>query len=375
MGRLVFNGILNYANEHPECRSWRFHPPLNKLAVANLTLEKYKPHGVISQVSDPEFLKRLDSQGVPRVNVSTSIEDSVGPSVVSDNFNCGVLAANHFLEKRFRNFAYLGVHGAYYSNQREQGFRESLKEANVTEEVHFAELVVQTLYLDSALPEDLENWIAALPRPVGLFAATDGLARQVVEVCEQRNIRCPDEVAVLGVDNDELECAISPVKLSSVSLPFQSIGWTAAQTLHRLFDKSKDPHPDEEQRMQILPPIGILTRGSTEFLAVEDPVLRKGLEWIREASSEELSVMELARVCGVSRRYLERSFRYILGCSPNDAILRHRIQRVQFMLADTNLTVTEIARRLGYREPKYLHRVFKKLCGCSPMDYRKLFRS
>lgn len=371
MGRLIFSGVLDYANEHPECRRWRFHPPLNRLTVDWDILEEHRPHGVIAQVSDLEFLGMLDDRNVPRVNVSASIQDSAGPSVVPDNYLCGQLAAQHFTQRRFRHFAYLGVKGAYYARERLRGFVKVLSEAGLEDALHTEEMVAQSVYLDTSLPIELENWICSLPRPVGLFAGTDGLARQVVEVCEQRGIRCPDEVAVLGVDNDELECAISPVKISSVALPFNSIGRIATEILHGLLND-----PDASPRLscaRVLPPIGIVTRRSTELLAVEDPVLRKAMEWIRETSTANRSVTELAESCGVSRRYLERRFRAILGCSPNDEILRYRIQRVQFMLAETNLTVTDIAYRLGFGEPKYLHRLFRKSCGCSPMEYRRSF--
>ena len=372
MGRLIFNGVLAYANEHPECRRWRFHPPLNRLTVDWETLDRHRPHGVIAQISDSGFLGMLDARKVPRVNVSAAIEDTSGPSVIPDNYLCGQLAARHFIQRRFRHFAYLGVNGAFYAQERRRGFLNILEEASLDGDFHCEEIVAPAVYLDSPLPVDLEKWICQLPRPVGLFAGTDGLARQVVEVCDQRGIRCPDEVAVLGVDNDELECAISPVKISSVALPFNSIGRIATEMLH-----TRLKNPDWPARLpaaQILPPIGIVTRRSTELLAVEDPVLRKAMVWIRETSSENRSVTDLARFCGVSRRYLERHFRASLGCSPNDEILRYRIQRVQFMLAETTLTVTEIADRLGYREPKYLHRIFRKTCGCSPIEYRNSFQ-
>jgi LacI family transcriptional regulator len=295
-----------------------------------------------------------------------------GPSVIPDNYLCGQLAARHFISRRFHHFAYLGVQGAYYASERRRGFRETLEKEAIDAEFHSQELIAQSVYLDASLPNNLQEWITSLPRPLGLFAGTDGLARQVVQVCEQRAIRCPDEIAVLGVDNDELECAISPVKLSSVALPFNSIGRIAGATLHTLLE-----NPDKSAEIpaaRVLPPVGIVTRRSTELLAVEDTVIRKAMEWIRERSSQDTNVTELAQLCGVSRRYLERRFQTVLGCSPKNEIIRYRIQRVQFMLAETTLTVTEIAYRLGFREPKYLHRLFRKSCGCSPVEYRNSFR-
>ncbi|MCD8483203.1 MAG: substrate-binding domain-containing protein [Verrucomicrobia bacterium] len=371
MGRQIFKGILEYVNEHPECRNWRFHPPLNQLSIDQLTLQQFSPVGVISQVPNRSFLQGLDDERIARVNVSSWIKDEFGPTITADNITTGKLAADHFLSRKFQHFAYVGVQGALYSEKRFSGFYEVLDKMGLSKKLYATEIVANTVYLDGAITKELEHWLGSLPMPVAVFAATDGLARRILEFCERTGIRCPDQIAVLGVDNDEFDCAISPVSLSSVALPFQAIGKMAAEKLHSQLELGIN---EQTREGSVLPPLGIVTRRSTELLAVQDPILSRALECIRVSASRHLTIDSLAQTCGVSRRLLERRFRSVLGCSPNEEILRFKIQKVQFMLAETNLSVTEIAQRLGYQEPKYLHRIFRKFCGSTPLEYRNTFQ-
>ncbi len=372
MGRRIFEGILEYANMHPE-RRWRFQLALNQTAPGGPVPQEVS--GVILQANDAAFLRALDRRGVPRVNVSSFLPDRRGPKVELDNRAIGAEAARHFIRRRFRNFAYLGVRGTAYSKLRKTAFAAEIRSAAPDRRFYSAAVDPGPVYLDAPLPASVAEWIAGLPRPAALFAATDGLARQAIEVCERKGIRCPDEIAVLGVDNDEQEGAVSPVQLSSIALPFHSLGFHAAQLLAGAIRAQpgparKTPPPGNV----LLPPLGVVTRHSTESLAVEEPVVARALRYIRDHSTTDVPVDDIAAHCGVSRRYLERRFRSVLGHAPHAEVIRQRIHRVQLMLAGTSLTVSEIADRLGYQEPKYLHRAFRRETGRSPMEYRKIFR-
>ncbi|MCC5807665.1 MAG: substrate-binding domain-containing protein [Opitutales bacterium] len=373
MGRRIFEGILEYANMHPNLR-WRFQLALNQTTPGGPVPDEVS--GVILQANNAAFLRALDRRGIPRVNVSSFLPDSSGPKVELDNRAIGAEAARHFIRRRFRNFAYLGVSGTAYSKLRKAAFAADIRASAQDARFFSTSIEPGPVYLDAPLPASVAEWIAKLPRPAALFAATDGLARQVIEVCESRGIRCPDEIAVLGVDNDEQEGAVSPVQLSSIALPFHSLGFHAAQLLAGSMRTRSGPARKSTPRPgnPLLPPLGIVTRHSTESLAVEEPVVARALHYIRDHSTADVPVEDIAAHCGVSRRYLERRFRSVLGHAPHAEVIRQRLHRVQLMLAETSLTVSEIADRLGYQEPKYLHRAFRREVGRSPMEYRRIFR-
>jgi LacI family transcriptional regulator len=369
MGRSLFRGILDFSHRERE-KGWRFHASLNQLTLEWDDLMKVRRPAVILQAHDPELLKRLDAEGIPRVNVSGFLEDKRGPQIVPDNLKIGAMAADHFLERGFNQFAFLGVANSLYSEQRCKGFCDQLTATGWKGSVSSRSIAASSTYLDRPLQQEVEDWLGGLPRPAALFTATDGLARLALEVCERMNIHCPSDLAVLGSDNDDLEGAVSPVPISSVVVPFRTIGYRAAQQLDQLL-QGETPLKSHT----FIPPAGIITRRSTEALAIDDPVIEKAVRIIRERLHEPPSVEELARASGVSRRYLERHFRSALGRSPLEELLRYRLSQVQLLLAETNLTISEIAHRCGFDEAKALHRSFRSAFGQTPNQYRATFYS
>jgi LacI family transcriptional regulator len=210
------------------------------------------------------------------------------------------------------------------------------------------------------------QWLRSLPKPVALFASNDILARSLADTCIQLNLNVPTDVALLGVDNDELECELTSPPLSSIAIPGERIGYEAAKQLDQAMSSKKF----SPQRI-FLPPIRIVQRQSTETIAVQDSTVIAALTYIRAHSAEGINVANVIRSIGSGRRELERKFRSILGRSVLQEIRSARIHQVQKLLTDTDLPMPAIAKLTGFSSAHRLAIVFHRTCGLPPTAYRK----
>ena len=214
--------------------------------------------------------------------------------------------------------------------------------------------------------EAIAQWLRALPKPAAIFTCYDAHGQRVLEACRRAGIAVPEEVAVLGVDNDEILCALSPPPLSSIKLNTQRTGWQAAALLALMMGGEKGP-----AEPQLIPPLGVVTRQSTEVLAVDDPPVARALHYIREHACEGIGVSDVLRHCPMARRTLEARLKTLLGRSPNEEIQRVQLNRVKELLTGTDFSLAEIAERAGFRHTEYLSVVFKRECGQPPSVYRQ----
>ena len=218
----------------------------------------------------------------------------------------------------------------------------------------------------SGLLKELSQWLASLKKPVGLMAANDARARQVLEACRQIGISVPDEVAVIGVDNHESICSLSIPPLSSVIHGGDRLGYEAGTLLKKLMSGRKQPVAN----LAIIPPVGVLTRQSTDTLAVTEPNVASALRFIRENAARPLQVSDVVAQVDVSRATLENRFKDIVGHTIHAEIRRVQIREVQRLLRTTELPLHEIATRTGFRYVQYLAAVFKQACGQTLGQYR-----
>ena len=364
-GRNILLGVSKFVYNHPY---WTLHLVQSDSLVLEKDLRQWNPDGIISGIVDTEIKFSKLQYERPWVAILMQPDDSLTPFVTLDEDAIGRMAAGYFLERRFIHFAFLGNDIYEFSLQRAEAFRYAVEEAGFECSVHLYPTKVYNIDKKARVAIDCKKlkWLETLPKPVAVFACNDWEAFQFIQFCRQHNFRVPEDVAVMGVGNDELLCNISNPPLSSIRTPDERVGYDAAVLLEQMLDGNKIP-----QKKHFLPPMGLVSRQSTDVLQVSDPVVVKALQFIQEHVSEPIKVDDILKRVFVSRTLLERKFRAELGRTPLAEIRRQRIQRVKQMLADTNLSVTEIAGICGFGSDVRLSTVFKEMTGISPSDFRK----
>jgi len=215
----------------------------------------------------------------------------------------------------------------------------------------------------------IERWLERLPKPLALFACYDIRGRQALDACRRAGIAVPDEVAVLGVDDDELLCSLSSPPLSSVIPDSRGAGRLAAVLLERLMQGEA-----LEAEEWLLPPLGIATRQSSDVLAIDDQLVVAAVRLVRDRACKGIKVQDIVRELGTSRRILDHRFAAHVGHTPHEEIARQQFRRVEQLLAETDLPVTKIAERCGFRHAEYMTVAFTRRHGMPPSRWRGLHR-
>ena len=327
-------------------------------------LGRWRGDGVIFRGENLRLARAVEALGLPTVDLTPSRLLRRTPWVKSDDAIVARFAAQHFLERGFRQFGFCGDARYSWSDRRGEQFAFQIRSAG--RECRAYAPRRQPADSDEETDE-IASWLLALPKPVAVFACYDNRGQQVLEACRRAGLAVPEAVAVLGVDNDEVLCALSPPPLSSVILNPRRAGWEAATLLSLLMKGEQVP-----AEPHLIPPVGIATRQSTDILAVPDAKVSAALRYIREHACEGIRVSDVLRHAPMARRALETRFHKLLGRTPHEEILRVQLNRVKELLVGTELPVWEIAGRTGF-EPDYLSVVFKKQTGMAPSDYRKRY--
>ncbi len=357
-------GVARYAREH----NWHL---VGDMAFTAEVPAGWNGDGIITVLSfRRELVDFVLSRDVPRVDLSLTRGDIALPRVLGDNEAIGRLAAEHFLERGYRHFAWFSHTEGWVAAERTAGFSGALEEAGFAPEMmvweHREGHGADTW---SARRRWLIGRLASIPRPLAVFAYNDALAANMIDACIEGGIRVPEEVAVLGVDNDDLVCECLSVPLSSVCHDLETIGYEGAALLDRLIDGQRPPA--EPVRV---PPRGVVTRKSTDIIAVEHLETAKALRFIWENYHRPIGVMDVVAATSMSRRGLEKAFHTYISRSIHRELCRVRFEKVEQFLAESDLTVTEIAARTGFTRPQYLCNVFKRTTGTTPNQYRAAHR-
>jgi LacI family transcriptional regulator len=323
---------------------------------------------IIAEVPDRRLAGRLKRLKLPVVNTSERIEPAL-PSVLPDQARAGSLAAEHLLEKGLEALAFIGQPGFAFAEGRWQGFLGIARKAGIEPRCFGIDQAGSPADW-SAWQQQRPGWLAKLPSPVGLLAGDDELARETLRELAQLRRDVPDDVAVVGVNNDELTCELASPALTSVDLDAGRIGHESAALAERLA-RGENP-PDEPIR---IPPLGIIPRASSESLAIADPHVRSAVEYIRAHAGTALGVQDVLKLVPISRRSLEMRFRRTLGRTLHAEIQLAHVQKARQLLAQTDLPVTRIAEACGFARLKQLTETFTRHEGVSPRAYRKRFRS
>jgi len=322
------------------------------------TFKQDDVRGVIIQIREHEQAEALIRSGVPAVNVSNVLNPPANlPSVFPDDMATGAMAARYFLEERnLRSFAFCGPSDLEYCRNRRDGFCNAVAPQPC---------VILPRPGDDPSPQR-QQVLKSLPRPVGIFCYNDHCAREVVREVTRLPALVPDEVAVLGVDNDEIHCELSGVRLSSIRLDTEQIGYEAAALLGRLI--AGEPPPRQPILIQ---PREVITRRSTDVIALADAEVAAAVRFIRDRGGRDINVQDLLDRTSLSRRSLEMRFRKALGRSPYQEIRRVQIERARLLLSGTDRPVREIADACGFKETRQLSTAFQERFGLSPRQYRR----
>ena len=365
--RGVLRGVHTYAVDKPH---WLFHdaPPEMKTLGP---LGEWQPQGIIAHLFDADFARRVLALNRPLVNVTSTFLDLPVPMVDVDNCLAGRMAAAHFLDRGFRNFGFFGSEWTGFSKQREEGFREALAAAGHALTCCYCEFLPRPPADASWKLQDqqVRAWLLAIGKPAAILASNDYPARRLADMCYQLKLRVPEDVALLGIDNDELECLLARPPLSSVVNPAEQIGFQAARMLDRLMSGRQPP-----QTPLFVPPSHIITRQSTDIVAVADPDVSAAVTFIAAHACKNIGPAEVVESLAMARRGLERRFRKVLGRSMLQEIQRVRIERARHLLAETDLPIRAVAEGSGFSTQQRLAVVFRHVTGEPPMVYRQRSR-
>ncbi|MEZ5301094.1 MAG: DNA-binding transcriptional regulator [Verrucomicrobiales bacterium] len=335
-------------------------------------LDDWDGDGIITRSADPSGSRLARQRGIPAVNLSYHRDldpDLPMPCINCDHPRTGAMVAEYFARRGFRRFAYCHVRGATWSEDRRDAFIAAAQKAGGTAEVFDASPRSERRGAHWEREQDqLAAWVQSLPKPCGIMAAYDVLGARVIDACRRVGVRVPESVAIVGVDNDPLFCSVSWPPLSSVDQNVQRIGFEAARLLAAMM---KGEAPGAGREPILIPPKELVTRTSSDILAFHDSNIAAALQFIRDHAGRPITVDEVARRAGLSRRELERRFQRLLETSPYKEIQRARIKRVRNLLIHTDDTLESISETLGFSEAANMANLFKKEMGMPPGEYRK----
>jgi len=332
---------------------------------------------LVSNLPDDPIVMALRRRGVPVVRIGTfpNPEDHLVPAVMTDRPAIGRLAAEHFADRGFKHVAYVGREPWQYDFYMYEALAAKAKELGL--HCHLRRLDIKKLQSrvtgDQSLwqvrQEDFTRWLVGLPKPVGLLGFADTIADRYTEWALQAGLRVPEEVAILGIGNARLTSESASVPLSSVAADPGQVALAAVRTLAQLMAGQ----PLETCTVMV-PPAGIVTRQSTDVLAASDPDVRRALRFMWDHVAEDLSVDDIARHVGFSRRKLEMTFQRELGRGINTELQRRRLQKAGELIATTGLSMAQVAEAMGYSSPSYFSQVFRAAYDQTPAEYRRSHR-
>jgi LacI family transcriptional regulator len=312
----------------------------------------------------------IAASGLPVVDVLGTVRGLPFPLVHVDNGAIARMAATHLLERGLQHFGFFGIAGENWSEERYAAFCVAVAPVQKgSSQVPSYQLRRDALTRRSweQVENKLARWVAALPKPVGVLVCSDQRGPQFLEACRRAGVAVPEDVAVIGVDNDEPLCEVCSPPLSSVEASHIAVGYEAAALLDKLLRGVVSP-----RKPLLIAPEQVITRLSTQMLAVSDPAIVSALQIIREHAHEGVHVDEIARHAGLSRSVLQRRFRSALKRSVHQEILAVRIKRARELLIKTTLPLAIVAERAGFKHQEYMGAVFKARLGKTPAKVRRL---
>ncbi len=363
-GRDILRGIAAYARQR---RNWSlFHEPRSLEESAPGWLTQWEGDGIIARIQNPQLAAAVQATGLPVVDVLGIVPDTGFPLVHVDDRAIARFAIEHLYDRGIRKFGFFGIRGENWSDRRRDAVRDIVEAKGCSLNVFEAGREELHEMAWEKREDALARWVEQLSRPAGVMVCSDQLGSDFMEACRRASVSVPDEIAVVGVDNDEPLCEVAQPPLSSVWPDHQAVGFQAAAILDSLLQGGPPPAAPI-----LIAPRKVVTRRSTDVLAIEDGNVAKALRVIRERGCEDLNVDQIVRSSGLSRSVLQRRFRQVLGTTIHAEILNCRIKNACHLLSETGLSLMEVAELSGFKHQEYMGAVFKSKLGKTPGQFRR----
>lgn len=375
-GRGLLRGIAKYAKIHG---SWYFSTrpqpysqPRTFQDLENFTdllkdVDKTTLDGVITRELPPSLMQEMAQLDIPTIVIPYLEEYPQGLThrIITDSHAIGEMAARYFIEKGFQHFGYSGYDPFFWSQRRKAAFGNYVQDAGFSFNTYDSAKATEPNNWPLE-KEDIATWLKGLPKPIAILTCTDDRALQLLEACEHANVKVPEEVALLGVDNDHLVCDLSSIAMSSIDLTTAQAGYDAAELLSKLMNGEEI----EEANIKVLPR-RVVTRQSSDMLAINDAKVAQAIKFIRENTRKNIKVNDVVAATWTSRRVLELKFKKILGVSIAEEIRRQKVDKICELLTETKLPVKQIAEITGFETSKHIARYFSREKGMNLLEYRK----
>jgi LacI family transcriptional regulator len=366
-GQQVLRGVNRYMQSHQPWSVFLEQRALTSKLPA--WLKDWRGDGIISRSTNADLMEIVARSNIPLVDLTDRHGHMGLYSVWSDHAAIGKLAAEHLIERGFRQFAFCGFSHEDWSQQRRAGFLETIQRSGGHVDTYESAWHGSDAHPWEHEQRELTKWLGSLPKPTGIMACNDVRGQHVLDACSRIDLAVPEEAAVIGVDNDELLCALCDPPLTSVVPNPERVGYDAAEALDQMMH-GKDLPPS----VHFVEPLGVETRQSTDVFAIADPDIAAAMRFIREHACEGISVGDVLRHVPLSRSALERRFRKYLNRSPQMEIRSVQLKRVKQLLTETDLPLERIATLAGYEHPEYMNVVFKRELGQPPGAFRRQAR-
>lgn len=365
-GRRLMSGIAQYIRE---TRPWSIH--FNERSVGEASpswVESWRGDGIITRVGSPEIRNAIRDKTIPVVDLNEQMSGMGIPLISNDHGAIGRMAADHLLDRGFQQFAFIGFSGHKWSDGRRDTFIQKVSAQNYPCSVYADSPVSVKLLHEWRWQTELDSvadWVASLPKPVGIMACSDFRGVQLLNACRQAKVAVPEQAAVVAVGADDVACQFADPPLSSVVLNAWKMGYEAASLLDRMMQGQAAPESE-----MLISPLDIFVRRSSDVTAISDPLVARAVNFIRENVRGGINVETVLRHLGVARTTLQNHFRASLNRSVHDVLIEARLACVKELLIETQLSIADISERCGFQHPEYMSAALKKHTGLSPARYR-----
>ncbi len=363
-GRQLIMGIAHYSKLNGP---WSFYKePIGlKSSIPHLT--NWKPDGIIMR--DSLISKELLKLKIPTI---LAIHDSKYPKnlpvIKTDSYSIAKIASEHLIEKGLKNFAFCGFDSYDWSKERRIHFCQFTSKAGYKTYVYIPPKRIKKNDWEKE-QHHVRDWVDALPKPVGVFACNDDRGQHILEVCKLLNLKVPEDVAVIGVDNDSMVCNISDPPLTSIALNVESAGYQAAKLMDDMIDKIKIYN-----KQIIVTPSYVVQRQSSDILAIDDFLVAKAISFIKNNVRNKIIVEDVVKATNINRRTLERRFRRTIHRSIGEEIKYTRIELISKLLIESDFTISQITSFFNFTDVEHISRYFKKEKGIGLREFRKFHK-